>query len=156
MWAYIGVNLQANLQIHSKLSSDHGAVVSPPYPQPGPFIFTVRVKHISSNPCRSCSGLFCVPYHQIIKFQRSLTGLARWGLVKSIEGSSRGLDLSLSQLILCCVFLLGSWVSPYHRPALPWHSARSRVTSERCLHGRKTQLKDEKCRMNGNAKHNLL
>lgn len=89
----------------------------PPHPQPGPFIFTVRVKHISSDPCRICSRLSCVPYHQIIKFQKSLTGLARWGLVKSIEGSSRGLDSSLSQLILCSLFLLGLWVSPYLRSA---------------------------------------
>lgn len=85
----------------------------PPHPQPRLFIFTVRVKHITSNPSRSCSRLSCVPYRKIIE-RRSSRGVWQiWqdgATSKTIGGCFRGLDLSLSQLILCGPSLLGSWL----------------------------------------------
>ena len=61
----------------------------------------------------------------------SLTDPARWDHVKSIEGCSGGLDLSLSQQILCGPSIHGLWLSLYKNiHHLPWHSANSFLMSE--------------------------
>lgn len=110
---------RANLQIPSELclSSELGAVVVPPHPQPGPFIFTVRLERMSCEACRSCSRLPCVPHHQIIKFPRSGRSGRTEALSHRLKVLPEVLSLSLSLLISCRLFLLGLWVSPYHRSA---------------------------------------
>lgn len=87
---------------------------------PQPLISTVRVKHITSKPCRSCSRLNCHSFLQKYykeKFKGSLTDLARWDDVEFIVDCWRGLDPSLSQLILWGSSILGPWVSLYKRSA---------------------------------------
>lgn len=143
---------RANLHIPSELclSSELGAVVVPPHPQPGPFIFTVRLERMSCEACRSGSRLPCGPHHQIIKFPRSGRSGRTEALSHPLKVLPEVLSLSLSLLISCSLFLRGSWVSPYHRPASALTVGPS--TSAVCVHGWKSPLMVEKFRITGNVR----